>query len=859
MPQQREWYSPVMHPRIAKIERAGDDRSGVQRPGFGFVVGQTFLVIAAFLLSCQAIASGFGRNGFSGNPGTNGGVICTACHAPAAPVPSLKLSGPEVVTAGETYVYQLEIEGGPGVTAGANLSVSDFAGELLAVDGRLHRIGEELSHTAPAPFAGQRVTYRFRWTAPLYNASLTLYAAANSSNGELDLLGDGIGTDTLAITVENGNASPPQPPAVPAAVKPVAFATGLANPVAIAHAGDERLFVAEQAGVVRSIDASGAVAATPFLDIRSSVQDAGNEQGLLGLAFHPNYTENGEFFVYYTTDPGPGSDRSRVSRFRVSANPARADPGSEQVLLEFEQPYANHNAGDLHFGPDGYLYIASGDGGSGGDPRNFAQNPSSLLGKLLRIDVDSGAGNGSDCNLANNGQYRIPADNAYTDGSGGRGCDEIYASGLRNPWRFSFDRQTGDLWLADVGQNAREEIDFVPTGSGGGLNFGWRCFEGDARYSGDPCDAVYVPPLWVLDHADGDCSITGGYRYRGFEFPVLYGRYFFSDYCNSAIRTLTPAAGALKEDTVTGAGTINTPAAFGENAVGELFLASLSSDTIYRLEAADEGTVVGEAGSATVSQPDGDYWHSVPFRNRYVWPVVVAGPPTANGPGPATLRVRNVTATGFEFQIDEWQYQDGAHVTEAVGYLVVEAGSHTLMDGTRLTAGITLADHEWEAVRFPQPFADTPAVLVTTSSDVGKAAVTERLQAVGPSGFEVKLQEEQGADGWHTRERLSWIALEVATGARQEVGITAPVVDHTGVVLPLARGFNAPPAVLGDLQTYRGTDPASLRITVRSSSMVGMRAEEERSLDAEILHLPEKAGYAAFKLGDLRARQASAR
>jgi len=847
-----------MYPRIARIERAGRDTFRVWRPEPCAVLRYVLLLVAAFLLTGEAIASGFGRNGFSGNPGTNGGVTCTACHAPAAPVPTLELIGPAVVTAGETYVYQLAIEGGPGVTAGANVSVSDFAGELQAVDNRLHRIGEELSHTSPTPFAGQRVAYQFRWTAPQYNAALTLYAAANSSNGGFDLLGDGIGTDTLAVTVENGTGSQPNPPAVPAAVEPVAFATGLADPVAIAHAGDERLFIAEQAGVIRSVDAGGALATTPFLDIRSNVQNAGNEQGLLGLAFHPDYSQNGEFFVYYTIDPGPGLDRSRVSRFRVSADPARADPGSEQILLEFEQPYANHNAGDLHFGPDGYLYIASGDGGSGGDPQNLAQNPSSPLGKLLRIDVDSDTGNGSDCNLADNGQYRIPPDNAYSDGPGGRGCDEIYASGLRNPWRFSFDRQTGDLWAADVGQNAREEIDFVPNGSGGGLNFGWRCYEGDARYSGDPCDGVYVPPVWVLDHADGDCSITGGYRYRGFDFPGLYGRYFFSDYCNSAIRTLTLSAGTLEEDTVTGAGTINTPAAFGENSSGELFLASLSSDTVYRLEAVDEGKVVGEAGTINVFQPDGEYWHSVPFRNTYVRPVVVAGPPTANGPGPTTLRIRNVTASGFEFQIDEWQYQDGGHVTESVGFLVVEAGSHTLLDGTRVTAGMTLADHEWKPIRFPQPFPGAPAVIATTTSDAGKTAVTERLRAVGPDGFEVRLQEEQAADGWHTRERLSWIALEVGIGARQEVGVTAPEVDHNGVVLPLARGFNSPPAMLGDLQSYRGADPASLRVTIRSSSMLGIRTEEERSFDAEINHVPEKAGYAAFALGDLRARQAAA-
>ena len=547
------------------------------------ITSQAFTIFI-LLATASAQASQNGRNGFSGNPATNSGVTCSVCHAPGAPVPNVTLTGPSVVNAGTSQAYTVTIGGGPGQTGGVNLSAGD--GDLAPRAGDLHRIGEELSHITPKAFSAQSVSFSFDWTAPAYNTTTKLYAAGNSSNGALDLLGDGIGTDTLDIVVQNGTVPPPEPPP-PAAtgIMLVPHTVGLSAPVAIANAGDGRLFVVERAGRIRITARDTGLHATPFLDISGPVDDSGGEMGLLGLAFHPDYARNGYFYVYYTRDPGSGRDRSRIARFSVNAvNPNIANASSERVLLEFEQPYANHNGGDLHFGPDGYLYIASGDGGSGGDPQDYAQNNQSLLGKLLRIDVDSAPGpnNGPDCDISGWRNYRIPSGNAFTNGPGG-GCDEVYANGLRNPWRFSFDRQTGDLWIADVGQNAYEEINFVLAGAAGGLNFGWRCFEGKHTFNTDGCNSVYFPPLVELPHATGDCSITGGFVYRGINYPQLQGRYLFTDFCNTAIRTVGNSATGPMVTTVSPAGYIPSPSAFGEGADGELYIASLSQGRIYRI------------------------------------------------------------------------------------------------------------------------------------------------------------------------------------------------------------------------------------------------------------------------------------
>ena len=311
--------------------------------------------------------------------------------------------------------------------------------------------------------------------------------------------------------------------------------TGFSNPVDIKNCGDERLFIVERPGRIRIIDSAGTVQPTPFLNIQTRVL-SGGERGLLGLAFDPNYASNGYFYVNYTSQT---LGHTRISRFSVDpSNPDSALPSSEEMLLEIFQPYANHNGGHLAFGPDGYLYIGMGDGGSSGDPGNRAQNLDSLLGKMLRIDVSATPG------------YTIPSSNPFV---GVAGRDEIWSYGLRNPWRFSFDRITGDLWIGDVGQGQREEVNFQSPEATGGENYGWRCYEGDSIYSlsggGCPPYANTSQPVHVYDHSGNDCSVTGGYVYRGAEYANLFGKYFFTDYCEPTIRSLTSRAPRLTTST----------------------------------------------------------------------------------------------------------------------------------------------------------------------------------------------------------------------------------------------------------------------------------------------------------------------
>jgi glucose/arabinose dehydrogenase len=289
---------------------------------------------------------------------------------------------------------------------------------------------------------------------------------------------------------------------------------GLQSPVDLVNAGDSRLFLVEQPGVIRIFDDTG-LRDQPFLDIRDRVGDEGNEQGLLGLAFSPDYPSDGAFYVDYTDNNGD----TVVSRFHVSDDPNRADPGSEQRVLGVDQPYANHNGGDVVFGRDGYLYLGMGDGGSQGDPQGRAQNPESLLGKLLRLDVRGRA------------TYAIPADNPFASG-GGR--PEVWASGLRNPWRFAFDSATGDLFIADVGQSTWEEIDFLPAGSAGGANFGWNLREGLAAYKGETSPA-FTDPVAVYAHQVGGCSVTGGTVIRDPSLPEWQGIYVYGDFCTGLI------------------------------------------------------------------------------------------------------------------------------------------------------------------------------------------------------------------------------------------------------------------------------------------------------------------------------------
>jgi glucose/arabinose dehydrogenase len=350
------------------------------------------------------------------------------------------------------------------------------------------------------------------------------------------------------------------------------FATGLNAPVCIANCGDSRLFVVDQTGYIRIVDENGNVNPVPFLDIHERV-NYGGERGLLGLAFHLDYSANGYFYVNYV---GEG-DTTHIARFSVSeSDPNLADPSSELRMINIAQPYTNHNGGDLQFGPDGYLYIGMGDGGSAGDPQNRAQNPMELFGKMLRIDVDNG------------NPYSIPVTNPFYGSLSAR--NEIWALGLRNPWRFSFDRLSGDLWIGDVGQNAVEEIDRQLSSSTGGENYGWRCYEGNNVYNAQGCGAAsdYIFPVFTYPHGE-ECSITGGYVYRGNESSPFYGRYFYADYCSDRIWTLYNSNGNwISEEFGRFPG--NNFCTFGEDSGGALYIAGLTSGNIYKIEDQSSGT-----------------------------------------------------------------------------------------------------------------------------------------------------------------------------------------------------------------------------------------------------------------------------
>lgn len=341
---------------------------------------------------------------------------------------------------------------------------------------------------------------------------------------------------------------------------------GLDKPVGLVSPmdGSERLFILEQEGVIRVVQ-RGVLLRQPFLDIRDRVGSRAPEQGLLGLAFHPRFEENGHFYVNYTDANGD----TVIARFTVSrGDPNLADVSSEKVLLFVPQPYPNHNGGAVVFGPDGYLYLGLGDGGSGGDPQGNGQSTQTLLGKILRIDVDRGD------------PYAIPSDNPFAQGGG---LAEIWAYGLRNPWRITFDRVTGDLYIGDVGQNKWEEIDFLPFGSAGGVNFGWDYREGKHRFEGiAPPGIDLVDPVAEYDHSQG-CSVTGGVVYRGQALPEWQGVYLYGDYCSGNIWGLLRNS----DGTWQNARLFETGlriSSFGEDQAGEAYVLDHASGTVYRLE-----------------------------------------------------------------------------------------------------------------------------------------------------------------------------------------------------------------------------------------------------------------------------------
>ncbi|MGA6993150.1 MAG: PQQ-dependent sugar dehydrogenase [Candidatus Deferrimicrobiaceae bacterium] len=361
---------------------------------------------------------------------------------------------------------------------------------------------------------------------------------------------------------EPAQGNPPPPAAIQIAL--VAAGSGFAQPVQVTHPedGSGRTFVVEQTGTIRALDNA---AAPPFLDIRDRVL-SGGEQGLLSVAFPPGFGQTGRFYVNYTRTP---DGATVVSRFLVPTGSTVADSASETVLLTVSQPHANHNGGQLSFGPDGYLYIGMGDGGSGGDPDNNGQNKGTLLGKILRIDVESGQA-----------PYAVPPGNPFLPDNTAEG--EIWALGLRNPWRFSFDSATGDLYIGDVGQNLYEEIDFQPSGSSGGENYGWNLMEGAHCYIAPACSgAGLILPVAEYAHGLGDCSVTGGMVYRGSEFPSLQGTYLYGDYCSGRIWGLKRTAAGWENSLLTD--TTHQISAFGEDEEGNLFIAAHGTGTIYRI------------------------------------------------------------------------------------------------------------------------------------------------------------------------------------------------------------------------------------------------------------------------------------
>ena len=364
------------------------------------------------------------------------------------------------------------------------------------------------------------------------------------------------------------------------------FATGFDQPVGIiSPAGDDRLFVVEKRGVIRVLHRDGTVNPIPFLDITDRVDWSFLEEGLLGLAFSPDFVRTGEFYLSYV-HTSEGNRRTRLARFSVGEQPNIADPESEEILLTVTQPEEAHNAGDLHFGLDGYLYVPLGDGGDFQDLSGNAQDLELLLGKIVRIDVESQQGTPPDCVGIGTGDYTIPPSNPLTDGVGGK-CDEIWAIGLRNPWRSSFDRLTGDLFVADVGQDGIEEVNYQPAQSPGGENYGWRCFEGTQEFNLNGCDesVSYTFPIFeYLNHSEGTCAVIGGYRYRGAWYPDLVGRYFLTDYCSGTIWTLSPDGSGGWESVEHTGFQATGYGAFGEDNMGELYLVQYREGIIFRIE-----------------------------------------------------------------------------------------------------------------------------------------------------------------------------------------------------------------------------------------------------------------------------------
>jgi glucose/arabinose dehydrogenase len=367
----------------------------------------------------------------------------------------------------------------------------------------------------------------------------------------------------LLLVAFSGCSESQSPPPLPDDLSVEIVASGLSSPVFLtAPPGDPRLFVVEQTGRIRVIK-NGQTLTAPYLDISAKITCCG-ERGLLGMAFHPQFATNGFFYVNYT---GAGG-HTVIERYHATPSSDVAEANSASLVLGFNQPFSNHNGGMLAFGPDGMLWIGTGDGGSGGDPQNNGQTLTTLLGKMLRIDVNAAGV-----------PYGIPPSNPFASLSTNR--PEIWGWGLRNPWRYSFDRDDGTLYVADVGQGTWEEVHVVPH-TQTSVNYGWRIMEGNHCYNASTCDQSGLNiPLHEYNHSDGNCSITGGYVYRGSAIPNLRGRYFYSDYCTGFLRSFRVENGAAVEHVSWDVGALGNVTSFGEDSSGELYI--LGDDKVFRL------------------------------------------------------------------------------------------------------------------------------------------------------------------------------------------------------------------------------------------------------------------------------------
>ncbi len=676
-------------------------------------------------------------------------------------------------------------------------------------------------------------------------------------------------------------------------------ASGFSNPLHITHANDgtSRLFVVEQRGVVRILK-DGAILPAPFLDISPRVSCCG-ERGLLSIVFPPGRGPKSEFYADYTDVGGD----TAISRFTVSGDSNVADPTSEQILLRIAQPFANHNGGQLAFGPDGFLYIGMGDGGSAGDPNNNAQNLSSLLGKILRIDV------------AGRAAYAVPPSNPFAGVAEARG--EIWATGLRNPWRFSFDRKTGGLFIADVGQGAWEEVDFQPADSTGGENYGWRLTEGSHCYApstGCPTAGITFP-VAEFSHAGGNCSITGGFVYRGRDFEGLSGVYFYGDYCSGRIWGLRRTDTGWDDIELAKPGfAIST---FGEDEAGEIYVADYGGGVVYRLTDADGRSavrlvpvvvdVVGKSGARFVSEltmgnrGTADASVDVTFTAATAMGSSGSGTVTETIPSGRQLVFRDVLeylrgkgvpipagSQGGTLRLVFRGISSGDAVFASVRTLAVLPGGlaglsyPALVPGDTAEAGIALFGLREDAafrsnlalVNAADPAGKTNVILqvTLTSGDPGDgrrfALAPVSLQAGQWMQLNQVLQGAGMTNGWATVERVGGVDPFYAYAV-----VNDNVTDDGAFVTPVAAGRRVPaltiPAAVRTSSfttelclTNAGTVPIRLSFRAFSLQDVVLQPQEQRFIPDVLSYLDASASATALWIssnGGAAAFHASAR